>query len=62
MWGVSDDESNDPYAAAPVEEDDGEVIESVLDHRRKETNTGMYLSTQRISFFTHTTNTHTHNF
>lgn len=42
MWGVSDDETNDPYAAPPPEEDDGEVIESVLDHRRKDTSTGMF--------------------
>ncbi|KAI7891653.1 SNF2 family N-terminal domain-containing protein [Mucor mucedo] len=39
MWGVSDDETKDPYAAPPPEEDDGEVIESVLDHRRKDTST-----------------------
>ncbi|KAI9246306.1 SNF2 family N-terminal domain-containing protein [Helicostylum pulchrum] len=36
MWGVSDDETNDPYTNAPPEEDE-EVIESVLDHRKKET-------------------------
>lgn len=39
MWGVSDDETNDPYTNAPPEEDE-EVIESVLDHRKKETTTG----------------------
>lgn len=42
MWGVSDDETNDPYTTAQLEEDDGEVIESVLDHRRKVTSPGMY--------------------
>lgn len=39
MWGVSDDETNDPYTNAPPEEDE-EVIESVLDHRKKETALG----------------------
>lgn len=39
MWGVSDDETNDPYTNAPPEEDE-EVIESVLDHRKKGTATG----------------------
>jgi chromodomain-helicase-DNA-binding protein 1 len=44
-WGISDEEAIDPYnpapgdggrsSAPPVEEDEGEVIESVLDHRRK---------------------------
>lgn len=43
MWGLSDDDilnTNTPASAAtaaPVQNDEGEVIESVLDHRRKET-------------------------
>lgn len=48
MWGLSDDDeilnSNTPAsaatAAALVQNDEGEVIESVLDHRRKETGSG----------------------
>lgn len=44
MWGISDEEVVNPYtpvaAATPNEHEEGEVIESVLDHRRKQNNSG----------------------
>lgn len=65
MWGLSDDDilnTNTPASAAtaaPVQNDEGEVIESVLDHRRKETGSGkwrymIFFSISKITlFFTH---------
>lgn len=36
LWGISDEEITESYTPAAVEEEEGEVIEAVLDHRRRE--------------------------
>lgn len=36
LWGLSDEEITESYTPAAVEEEEGEVIEAVLDHRRRE--------------------------
>ena len=37
MWGLSDEETVNAYTPIePTEHEEGEVIESVLDHRRKQ--------------------------
>jgi hypothetical protein len=38
LWGLSDDDTaaGESYTPAPAEEDEGEVIEAVLDHRKCE--------------------------
>ena len=36
LWGLSEEDIVETYTPAVVEEDEGDVIEQVLDHRRKE--------------------------
>lgn len=36
LWGISDEEMTESYTPAAAEEEEGEVIEAVLDHRRRD--------------------------
>ncbi|RCI06913.1 hypothetical protein CU098_013935, partial [Rhizopus stolonifer] len=40
LWGLSEEEIVETYTPVPAEEDEGDVIEQVLDHRRKEGDEG----------------------
>lgn len=53
LWGLSDEDAamGEVYTPAPAEEDEGEVIEAVLDHRRRE-GYGRFLFICRLVYLT----------